>query len=1561
VRRLNVSLLAAALALSLGAGEALAQQARSPLQLLHESREQLGAGKLDAALASAQAAVDADAALGEGWKQLGRVRMLRGDLAGALQSLTTAGQLLPGDPQIATWRSTVLLELGRFDALIEQVGSRDIAARRAVPEEWYARAAQRMIEKGAAMDAARMAALGAGAHHSPASSAAASALDALAHGNIVSATQRLRESAPTGTPAWLPAVAWYGLGRELQSQNHSAQAATALDRAMALAPEWNAPVRELGWLQRASGNARAAADVWSAAAGRANVPAQWWYWIAQARLDANQLKEASRALDRLLAIAPDHADGRALKLTLLVLRGDPAAASYEKELAASPDGAWLAAQAKALALRRRGDLRAAATVLEEWRDREPSRAVNLLADTYAQWAASVAPTDAVYPLESLVALQPDRVSAWRDLGWTYWTLGRRDDALIAWTRAVQGNLPEQRELSLQVVARLIEDGQTDLALSTYREWRPKESLGTLGEALLHRNRQIAARPVLLAAWDAGDHSPATGLYLAYTEAVGGRCVDLAQRLAPALDRGLRTLGPAETDRLFDALDACSDDPGTDPLVRKVTAAASDIPALTARVASLLGRSAAARAASRDLADAFGLFERSLKGNPDQPLIWLRAARLGNELGRRNDVESMLSEVARRAKSGAVRDGVNGYLASTQGDRETAVRLFRLSLSENPDQPDLRMALFNDLLALERYGDAREEAQWFAQRWALGDTGIRSQLAQIRAELGEHPQALKLWRELRLAYPESSYYGLETARALFTMCRADEANDVLREMVAARPNPRAYELLAEIAQAQGFPQQALDWTTAGVTIGETRGLLRMRAEAAEAGTMPEVAREASARLLAKDPANVPIARAYGRALLALGKSQAATDYYRGLVQRNPQFLPGLTHLRDLAAAHGDLPDAVDFATRIVAQRPGDGSAIRRQATTRAEAAHFLPALAAMRTEAELAPDSQVPVLLYRDVTSCDYPGRNTARQVAEHVEALAHAGLDLVGADTLAGPSTSAKPRVIVVVVNAEEDTIAPIDAALARVHGRAVYAADGAHRAGLSGVLGRMTASGRWEIASAGPADTRRVQVDSTGRLGNPLTHRLVRAGVAESPAETASRLDAALSRAAANLPAGKPRVLVYPGGDYGQLSLDTTDAAIADLHTAVARHFDLAIAQDTAGFARPDGDPLRVPALDVPANWDAQTLETWITRHRPATEAALQLAKILSWHGQHVAAESWYRRASELGADPVEISYQSGVNAEYAGDLPTALHRLRAASALAPESPRIATALERAEDRKHPVLKGQAVSWRDSDDRKYRSVGLEGATYISDSLRVLLFSDRNRWQRKGLGEEDGTRLGAGLRWHFAEGRWLDARAWRMDLDDLDGKSGWQFGLHLPLALPDGTLDLSAGRDPIDTVEAVRAGIMADTLQARSYLRIADAWDLFADLGYIDRTDHNKTWQLSGRLLRRLREAPLVELGYRFRFGDSDRDPPEYWAPLGLQQHQLYGAWNGELGPLAWSLSAEAGYADEKDTDWRFVWGGRARVDYRLSPSLSVGGQLNRLETPNYTRDDYSLRLEYRF
>ena len=163
------------------------------------------------------------------------------------------------------------------------------------------------------------------------------------------------------------------------------------------------------------------------------------------------------------------------------------------------------------------------------------------------------------------------------------------------------------------------------------------------------------------------------------------------------------------------------------------------------------------------------------------------------------------------------------------------------------------------------------------------------------------------------------------------------------------------------------------------------------------------------------------------------------------------------------------------------------------------------------------------------------------------------------------------------------------------------------------------------------------------------------------------------------------------------------------------------------------------------------------------------------------------------------------------------------------------------------------------------------------------------------------------------------------------------------------------------TVLLLLPDFVADTYGIDTYSRLFDKVDVFANGQIIDRSDHNTTWLLFGRLVYRLKEWPYLGAGYLFRFGDSDRDPPEYWAPENLEQHQLYATIRGDWHRLNYSLSGQVGYSREQQTAWQFIWGGNARVDLAITRRLSLDLEAVYQESSTNNRTTATAGAAFRF
>jgi len=1178
-------------------------------------------------------------------------------------------------------------------------------------------------------------------------------------------------------------------------------------------------------------------------------------------------------------------------------------------------------------------------------------------------------TEAAEALQKAVSLSPQDGAAWRDLGWALWCTHKHAEALQAFDRAVMLSSGAKRDqLITQVVAALSEAGETRQAVEQWKRWRADTGLLQTALDLVAMGRIRAAEPLLAAAWDAGEDPAMTGLYLALTRAWNNDFSGALAYLDPFIEKVLPQATESQMNVFFECLRLCSRSPRFRDVAERLLTALVTRPEYNRRLADVLEWAGLARRAEGELPDALHFFETASNLAHESP-VWLRAYILKSQLQGRDVALAFTSNLLTRVESQAVREGLEGVIADAQGDLTAAVEHYRRSLAADPAQPEIRVALFRAYLRLGRLEDARSEALALQQRVAGPEPQFRSELAEMWDALRETRAALAEWQTLALTSPDVPYYSIQVADAFFKLGEPERAIATLTNLIAINPAPAAFEWLATIEGACGRPEAAAAWAEQGLRHKRTQGLLRCLAENLEsAGVGHTNALAAALEFLEKDPGYVPMALLAGRTLLQLERFHDALVYYQQLLHRSPSFLPGLVAAREAATKAGQKSRAVRYARAALRYYPSSLEMQRRCAVSLAEAGDFRTALQILRKIGRLDRRAATPILVYQNVVDGPYPGLNTVGQVVSHIERLGQEGYEFVTPGQLTVLSSNAQPRVMIIFVNLDKTALEKIDPALAEINGRAVYAGNAAILSrSVAGKptpveLANLVASGRWFLASSGPEDIPRVPVNADGYLGNPLTHALYQGGKLETDVAFSNRVAAILRHCAHTLNTSSPRLLVYPSGDGGQLSLDTTPMHVALLRNITARNFDYAVTADDAGFYVPDRRlPYDVPGRMVPPQWSADEVVAHLKKGNPVTRAAQDLAKILYWQGQHDAADVWFAKCLAAGGDPADITFNWGNNAYLQGDLPTALEKLREAQTLAPESKQVKSALERVSDRWKPEAQLIFRQWDDNEDRSYQESVVRAELPVAASWRMGVAMGQDRWKQEQLGAEEGLRPSVNTRWYFYRGMWVDVQAWRLMMEDLPDHWGGTINVHLSNPLLSGHAELEARRSEEESVEALRADIYADCYTVKTYSRLLDMWDLYANYSLTQRTDEHNTSAFDARLVRRLNEWPFVGVGYLLRLADSDFDPPEYWAPEQLRQHQAYATLRGSFRNANGSLSAQWGYAREVDTDWEIVWGCRAGGEFVLRHNLRLLGDITYFEGPVYNRLTWMAGLGIRF
>ncbi len=1169
-------------------------------------------------------------------------------------------------------------------------------------------------------------------------------------------------------------------------------------------------------------------------------------------------------------------------------------------------------------------------------------------------------------LEKAISLKAGNVIAQQELGWTLWGMGEKTGACSAWEKALELGVAERERFVRQVVGRMVEEDQKEMALDRHRKWLPQTTAFSSGLDFFRSGRMKAAEPFLEQAWVAGGDRNLTGLYLGSARAVNGVVAGTPEYFSGYIASCVATAAPADIALIIDALRICSGIPGSVETLDALAVALTNRPEQSARITDLYFSYGHDETDRNNLTSALSLYEKGLSRDPDRR-DWMLAWNLTPRLNDEAHGLLLLSNLQMRATTVAVRSGVAGKLAEVGGDFAAAVKAYQASVEADPGQVDIHKSLFDCCVKLGDFERARREVEWMALRVEEGMTPSRDTLAMMWTDLGEDQKALEVWQLLHLTRPEVFYYASELAMAQYRTGKGAAAIETLLKILQTSPNVQGYETLVQILTALGRSAEAVQKAREGLRFSGSAQLRRNLAENMELVESERASTSlvATARAaVADDPGASSQSLLLGRSLEACGRGEEAMAWHQSLLERNPMLVSSLIFLRDYEVVSKRPRHAIPYAERLAKARPWDDMAVRRYAMTLAEADGFSRAIRIMEPLAARDEKAVMASLLYNDVTVYDYPGRNTTAQMGSHIACLVSNGYAFVTETPVAPPN---KKTVMVILVQPDRAVVEAVDVILQKFNASAVMVVDPRC---LSYALPRMTPparlaelrrSGRWRIGVTIP-DLDAVGVRADGVKGNPLTHRILIKGEQETLEAMTQRVAGWLSAAAAGLGEGRAGLFYYPGGDYGQLSLDAEPAVIAALSNAVGRSFASALCRDDNGFISGQPDVLRLPVKPVPPAWDAVSLQNHILRGNPVVKARLELAKLYYWQGQSEVASYWFRKAGAAGANPFEVTFNQAANAAIEGDLAQALVKSREAVGLAPvDDPRPAALLEKVTNMRRPTLKLGGLVWRDNEHRRYEEAGIDCEGPVKDWLRWETGVNGHQWEERGMGHERATSVDLGFLAYVAPEVWLEAGLQEWLMDTLPDETGWRADLRLPNPWFKGYVNLFSRMEMMETVEALRKGITSHREGVNTYSRVYDFWDCFADFSMTQRSDGNDTWWGNLRVIRRLKETPYIGVGYAGRFADSTMEVPEYWSPTELQQHQAYATVRGTGVKWGGELSGQAGYAKERGTNWRYVLGGKAAGTYRITQRLNLGGDVQYQEGPIYNRATVEAYLNLRW
>jgi hypothetical protein len=1208
------------------------------------------------------------------------------------------------------------------------------------------------------------------------------------------------------------------------------------------------------------------------------------------------------------------------------------------------------------------------------------------------------------------APQEQQAELMRNSGWELWDSGRIDDAYVAWRDSIALDPQHGQKAGPSMSLLLLQQGRTADAMELFRMQYPDLPMFSLALYLIKDRQWSAAYPLLRSiAAPSGVNAPWYALALAAGALEGGdsRAVEASARALLALSppQGSRTAsipvdgagegqlqlsGSLYLSTLSEYLEKLLDQQYT-ALIPEILSSRQlqGIPAPQA--AKLLSEAGFSLAVGDSAQAAVALWQRALSLAPDLPEAHLGMALAAAMQGNMTAAEMHLNDAP--VSSSPSHEFILGRIRMLERQTDVAVRHFDNYLRGKPGNLAARYAVFNIFMSVADYTRAR--ALYGEFRHASGQRA-RLYEGQCALALGDPARAEAIFRSLMGKGAVSRPVTPLLVAALRAQERWDEAAALLRQ--SGQPDPekltalrrQAEDALAEARYpaARGYAQ---DYLTEDPDSAYVQSLYNssLRDEYRMQADRLEKLRREQIRLVREtlDPARLgPQDRERLAALLPVAPEGAAPDsslldaaqtHAEGLLARNDMQRDALESMLDISLQRHDFQEAAQIARRMARAYPYDMHYQLQSAVHSGAVSRFDLALPVAQALSARGPNGAGMALCFAGMSLRPDGKSYTPQDVAGYLDQLG-ANYRLVSLPEFLAPapadSASAAPGkipLLLIIGQTRPAALQALDDALARRGGKAVLLVS--RQSFIPGtpydlpdaaLLHRLVATGRWELALT---DTMgRSIVDASGRKGSFWARRGMVNGRPETAEEMQNRWSAAMAEARqlAQSRGFAVTAWMYPGGDYGQISLNG-DAEIRQAYTEAARQqFAVAFVPTANGYHTNGLNPMFVPVRNVYTQLDAKTIASMPQNH-PTRLAVQTEAMLASWHGQLPRAEQLFARAATLGLSPADNAYYRASNALFDEDVPYANALAREARRLDPDNPRTDDLVDRAERMLRPRVTFSPRGWSDDAGRSFAEYELNFSSFLQENLSVQGSAADLSW-RSDNNSLHGHAVGIGLRYYPFRQHWLDLAVRDVQPDSgssfMEARAAWR-GVYAvnPLRL-NRPYTITYSRQSLETAESVKKGVYADRLAVNTEARVLDWGVVQAEFFGTQRTDGNRT--VGGTVSPRyiIWDKPQLQVGYLFSAADSDRNPADYYAPQEYANHMAVASLDLPLSDQM-HVRGFAGYgmARSKDRDWEQVV--RYSLDLNWVPvdNWNVALGLRRMEMPDYSMDEYLLNLQYIF
>lgn len=1217
--------------------------------------------------------------------------------------------------------------------------------------------------------------------------------------------------------------------------------------------------------------------------------------------------------------------------------------------------------------------------------------------------------------ESPLARQAVRL---RGQGWDFWNRGQYEEAYLYWFDSIS-LMPDQvsKSATLSMATQLLLQNMPDKALALLNKQFPGFPAMNFALPFILHGEWYALEPLLKTMSTPTDSSlkPWYALAQVYSALKNGNPEGFDNKVKNLLatappseahavtipDKQMGTvraiLDPKSYTALLKSLFAELFQQGYTQYFTEVQASSSFTILQTDERAQLLSQAGLHIITSGNVSQAAPLLEAAQKIAPQ-----CKEAHLGMALVeklRGNDTAAQRHLLQGQGSPSLQKNYVLGRIDMLDNKKRAAEKHFDIFLREDPDNMGAAFELFNLYMSIPNYRKARAIKSRFKKK---GDSESMLYLAQCEVALGNWRKGERILNALLARTPGHAPVILALVTALRAQERFEEADALLAAsgledpeiLTALRVKAEKALLAGNMPEARFHIEKFLKKSPDNVYLNSLYNI-SLRDEYRQQNDALETLRydygvlhkgKTNARLL-----NVEHLRAVQRlddqtlasmqpdhTLLETAESHAENQLQRNAIQRN-----ALESLLDIALQRTDFRKAAEISRFMADAHPYDTHYQLQAAVHSASVGRFRQALPAVEKLAGKGPNAAGMALYFVKVSSGPGHRSYTSADIENYLNILApsHKLVSMAhflsSSPKIDGASQQAdKIPLLLVVGQASPQEILRLDAALQKRGGKAILLVD--EQSFASGVpdhlpdvalLRTLEDSGRWELALTDNMN-RTIIKDPQGTVGSFWGEGGMVNGHPETEEEMQARWLNALVRIKKSAKAAGFRIHIwmYPNGDYGQLNLDGSPEGRQAYAAAVNELFDVGMVPSSDGYHADSVNPHFLPVRSVYGDLDDLALAAMPQTH-PNRLAVQTEAMLSSWHGQQPRAERLFERASNLGLAPRDVTYYRAANAMYDGDAPYANQLAREALAADPQSLRAERLVDQAKSMLRPRVSFVPRWWNDDADRSYAEYTMNFSTHISEKLAASFHVSDITW-RDNDNTQHGKGVGVGLRYYPLKQHWLDLtvggvlRNGNPRNDAAFGQWGasWRGVYATDVLNLNGIYTVSYNRESIETGQSIEDGIYADHFALASQTRFLN-WGVFeAELYGINRTDGNKTQGMTLSPLYILWDKPHIRVGYLFGMADSDRNPPEYYAPQEYINHMAVASAQYEVID-GLSLRGMVGYgtAKSKGKDWEQVVRYTTEINWKASDDWSFSASYQRLQLPAYTMDQFSLGLQYTF